>query len=174
MASRRLPEAASATPRSALTKACSAGSLASTTSATSAVTARRHWRSRRIKVVADGNLDPNILTPVTVTVRLKDGRELARTIDTVHGNPATPMSREAHLAKFRRNFSSALNPLPRDAVQDRAFGGFAGFRRPFGPCTVKVHGSQMPSDGKCRMALICAVVAHDHIARDGIAQLWVV
>jgi 2-methylcitrate dehydratase PrpD len=67
---------------------------------------------RRIKLVVDGNPDPNALTPVTVTVRLKDGRELSRTIDTVYGNPAKPMSREAHLAKFRGNFQSAFNPLP--------------------------------------------------------------
>jgi aconitate decarboxylase len=67
---------------------------------------------RRIKVVVDGNPDPNALTPITVRVRLKDGRELWCTIDTVYGNPAKPMSREAHLAKFRRNFESALNPLP--------------------------------------------------------------
>ena len=69
--------------------------------------------ARRIAVVVDGNPDANALTPVTVTVRLKDGREFARTIDTVYGNPKKPMSREAHLAKFRRNFESALNPLPR-------------------------------------------------------------
>jgi aconitate decarboxylase len=67
---------------------------------------------QRIKVVVDGNPDPNALTPITVTVRLKSGRELSRTIETVYGNPAKPMSREAHVAKFRRNFASALNPLP--------------------------------------------------------------
>jgi 2-methylcitrate dehydratase PrpD len=67
---------------------------------------------RRIEVVADGTTDPNALTPVTVTVHLKGGGKLSRTIDTVYGNPAKPMSREAHLAKFRRNFRSALNPLP--------------------------------------------------------------
>lgn len=67
---------------------------------------------RRIEVVADGTKDPNALTPVTVTVRLKGGGKLSRTIDTVYGNPAKPMSRKAHLAKFHRNFRSALNPLP--------------------------------------------------------------
>ena len=67
---------------------------------------------RRIKVVVDGNPNPNALTPITVRIRLKDGRELSRTIDTVYGNPARPMSREAHVRKFRRNFASALNPLP--------------------------------------------------------------
>ena len=67
---------------------------------------------KRIKMVVDHNPDPNALTPITVVVRLKEGRELSRTIHTVYGNPAKPMSREAHLAKFRRNFERALNPLP--------------------------------------------------------------
>ncbi len=69
---------------------------------------------RRIKAVVDGNPDANALTPITVVVRLKDGRALSRTIDTVYGNPAKPMTREAHLAKFRHNFETALLPLPPD------------------------------------------------------------
>jgi aconitate decarboxylase len=75
--------------------------------------------ARRIKVLVDNNPDPNALTPVTVSVRLRDGRALSRSLDLVYGNPAKPMSREAHLAKFRRNVGSALKPLPRknaDAV----------------------------------------------------------
>jgi aconitate decarboxylase len=67
---------------------------------------------RRIKVVVDGNPNPNALTPVSVRICLHDGREFSRTIDTVYGNPARPMSREAHLTKFRRNLAAALNPLP--------------------------------------------------------------
>ena len=63
-------------------------------------------------MIVDGNPNPNALTPITVRIRLKDGREVSCTIDTVYGNPARPMSREAHVHKFRRNFASALNPLP--------------------------------------------------------------
>jgi aconitate decarboxylase len=70
--------------------------------------------ARRIKAIVDANPDPNALTPVCVSVRLSDGRELSRTIDTVYGNPAKPMSREAHLGKFRRNFGLALNRLPNE------------------------------------------------------------
>jgi 2-methylcitrate dehydratase PrpD len=72
---------------------------------------------RRIKVVVDGNPNPNALTPITVKIRLKDGRELSRRIDTVYGNPARPLSREAHLGKFRRNFAFALNPLPAENAE---------------------------------------------------------
>ena len=67
---------------------------------------------RKIQVLKDDNPDPNAMTPVTVSVRLNDGRDLSRSIDTVYGNPAKPMTREAHLNKFRRNFASALNPMP--------------------------------------------------------------
>ena len=67
---------------------------------------------KRIAAVIDDNPDPNAMTPVTVSVRLTDGRVLSRTVETVYGNPAKPMTRDAHLAKFRRNFAAALNPLP--------------------------------------------------------------
>ncbi len=68
--------------------------------------------ARRIVTTVDHNPDPNALTPVTVSVTLNDGRRLSRTIETVYGNPAKPMSRDAHLAKFRRNFESSRDPLP--------------------------------------------------------------
>jgi len=84
--------------------------------------ARRHdpdtlALARRIAVVVDGNPDPNALTPVSIAVRLKDGRVFNRTIDTVYGNPAKPMSRAAHLEKFRRNFVSSRHPLPADNAE---------------------------------------------------------
>ena len=50
------------------------------------------------------------MTPVTVSVRLNDGRDLSCSIDTVYGNPAKPMTREAHLNKFRRNFEFGPQP----------------------------------------------------------------
>jgi len=58
--------------------------------------------SRRIKAITEGNLDQNALTPIMV--RLRDSRELSRTIATVYGNI---ISREAHLAKFHRDLASA-------------------------------------------------------------------
>jgi 2-methylcitrate dehydratase PrpD len=67
---------------------------------------------RRISVTADDNPDPNALTPITVTVSLTDGRALTKTLDVVYGNPAKPISREAHLEKFRRNLAYAVGDLP--------------------------------------------------------------
>lgn len=63
----------------------------------------------RIDVRDDG--DPNALTPVTVEITLRDGTRWSEHIATVYGNPARPMSREAHLAKFRRNMQSARSPI---------------------------------------------------------------
>jgi 2-methylcitrate dehydratase PrpD len=70
---------------------------------------------RRVTVATDDNPDPNALTPVTVTVVLEDGREHRVTVDTVYGSPAKPMSRDAHLAKFRENWVSGAMPLPEAA-----------------------------------------------------------
>ncbi|MEQ9333369.1 MmgE/PrpD family protein [Thalassobaculum sp.] len=66
----------------------------------------------RIAIAPDDNQDPNALTPVTVTVRLHSGAELARGIEVVYGNPAKPLTREAHLAKFRGNLGFAAGPVP--------------------------------------------------------------
>ena len=60
----------------------------------------------------DANPDPNALTPVTVEVRLDGGARHQITLDIVYGNPGNPMTREAHLAKFRRNWQAAARPLP--------------------------------------------------------------
>ena len=66
----------------------------------------------RIAIRPNDNPDPNALTPVTVTVRLHSGAELSRGIEVVYGNPAKPLTREAHLAKFRGNLGFAAGPVP--------------------------------------------------------------
>ncbi len=66
---------------------------------------------RRIAIEADDNPDKNALTPVTVTVALKGGAVHEITMEVVYGNPAKPMTRDAHLDKFRRNWSLAARPL---------------------------------------------------------------
>jgi 2-methylcitrate dehydratase PrpD len=74
--------------------------------------------AQRISLSADGNPDPNALAPVTVIVRLHDGARHDLRITDVYGSPARPMSREAHLAKFRVNWISGARPLP-EAVGER-------------------------------------------------------
>ncbi|MEQ9639754.1 MAG: MmgE/PrpD family protein [Alphaproteobacteria bacterium] len=66
----------------------------------------------RIEVIAVDNPDPNALVPITVELKTRDGRTLSETVDVIYGNPAKPMSREAHLAKFRRNLANAARPVP--------------------------------------------------------------
>jgi aconitate decarboxylase len=66
---------------------------------------------RRIEVLADGNEDPNALTPITVTVREKNGTQHVRTLSTIYGHPDKPMSRDAWVVKFTRNLGLAREPL---------------------------------------------------------------
>ena len=73
--------------------------------------------ARRITVEIDDNPDPNALTPLTVDVALQNGDRHTITLDVVYGNPAKPMRREDHLAKFRRNGASAARPLDTDGLE---------------------------------------------------------
>lgn len=66
--------------------------------------------------VVDGG-DPNALTPVEVEIALRDGRHLIHRLDIVLGNPAKPLSREAHVAKFRSNAAAALVPPSPERVE---------------------------------------------------------
>jgi 2-methylcitrate dehydratase PrpD len=71
--------------------------------------------ARRIRLSANDNSDPNALTPVSVTVRLMDGTTHEALVREVYGSPAKPMGREAHLAKFRANWTSGARSLPEAA-----------------------------------------------------------
>ncbi len=68
--------------------------------------------ARRIAVTVDDNPDPNALTPVAVTVTLRDGREFAASQSIIYGNPQKPMTRDAHLAKFHTNWRAGAVALP--------------------------------------------------------------
>ena len=65
----------------------------------------------RFEVRADGNPDPNALGPVTVEMAMMGGQRHAIAVEHVSGSPARPLSREAHLAKFRRNWTSGARRL---------------------------------------------------------------
>jgi len=66
---------------------------------------------RRISIEVDDNPNKNALTPVTVAVVSKDVSTRKITMDVVYGNPAKPMTREAHIEKYRRNWGLAARPL---------------------------------------------------------------
>ena len=73
--------------------------------------------ARRFEVLIDNNPDPNALVPIGVEITLKSGARHKATLDVVYGNPAKPMTREAHLAKFRRNWTAGARPLPADGCE---------------------------------------------------------
>jgi 2-methylcitrate dehydratase PrpD len=72
----------------------------------------RHALAARIHVVRDGNPAVNALAPQRVEVRLADGHLLGMDLPAVLGAPGRPLTRERHLAKFRRASASGLRPLP--------------------------------------------------------------
>jgi len=74
--------------------------------------------ARRFEMEVDGNPDPNALGPVTVTVLLRDGRHHEARISQMYGSPANPMSRDAHLAKFRQNWVSGAHRLDEHAGEE--------------------------------------------------------
>lgn len=82
---------------------------------------RPHDLARRIDLVADDNPDPNALAPQAVSARLNDGRTLRVDIPHTLGSPERPLSREQHLAKFRRCWSCGVQLLA-DEAADRLIG----------------------------------------------------
>jgi 2-methylcitrate dehydratase PrpD len=65
---------------------------------------RRLALAARVALRTDDNPDENALAPVRVAVTLRDGTSHKIGLDQVYGGPARPMSPDAHLAKFRRNW----------------------------------------------------------------------
>lgn len=70
-----------------------------------------HALAARITVGVDGNPDPNAVGPQRVTVRLRGGRELGRTVEYAIGDPRRPLPRERQLEKFWRCWCGAARPL---------------------------------------------------------------
>ncbi|UYN96272.1 MAG: MmgE/PrpD family protein [Enhydrobacter sp.] len=73
-----------------------------------------HDIARRVRVSSDGNPDPNALAPQRVVVRLRDGTQHAWSCETMLAHPARALTRDQHLAKFRRCLEFAADPLPPD------------------------------------------------------------
>jgi 2-methylcitrate dehydratase PrpD len=73
--------------------------------------AKTHELAKRITMEADDNADPNGLVPQQVVITLKDGTVLRWHCDVMLANPARRLTREQHLAKFRRCLDFAHRPL---------------------------------------------------------------
>lgn len=63
--------------------------------------------SRRVECHLDGNPDPNALGPQTITLTLRDGSVLERTVDAPLGSPDNPLTAEQRIDKVRRCFAAA-------------------------------------------------------------------
>jgi aconitate decarboxylase len=79
---------------------------------------QRQALAGRIRVVPDGNPSLNALAPQRVEVQLHDGSQHAVDLPAVLGAPGRPLSRERHLAKFRRAASSGAQPLAARRIED--------------------------------------------------------
>ena len=67
--------------------------------------------ARRVTVTRVEHANPNALLPQQVEVRLRDGRVLSHRVEAMLASPARPLSRDAHLAKFRGCWAYAAAPL---------------------------------------------------------------
>lgn len=75
--------------------------------------------AQRVRVAVNDVQDPNALVPQRLLIRLRDGASHEWRCDTMLANPARPLTREQHLAKFHRCWSFAADPLgPADALVD--------------------------------------------------------
>lgn len=67
----------------------------------------------RVRVELDEtNQDENAMGPVRLDLRLTDGRTHTTTVEHALGHPENPLSREQHLAKFRRCWEAGAGRLP--------------------------------------------------------------
>ena len=74
--------------------------------------------ANRVSIEVRDAGDPNALTPVEVEVTLKNGARHAARMDVIYGNPAKPMTREEHVAKFVGNAAAAARPCAAGAGRD--------------------------------------------------------
>jgi 2-methylcitrate dehydratase PrpD len=72
--------------------------------------ARTNALASLVRVQLDSNPDPNALVPQHLAVRLRDGRELLWTCQSMLASAERPLTQEQHLAKFRRCCAFAERP----------------------------------------------------------------
>ena len=77
-----------------------------------------HELAQRIRVIRDtDNHDENAMTPVRLRIRLKSGQMYEQSVERALGHPDNPLSREQHLAKFRRCWEAGASHLPPASCQ---------------------------------------------------------
>ncbi|ETS77751.1 hypothetical protein PFICI_09813 [Pestalotiopsis fici W106-1] len=76
-----------------------------------------HHLAKRVSMVSDNQGGPNDLLPVSVEMRLTNGEVKSWTCDQMLASPARRLTREQHLAKFRRCWEFSAEPLS-DTARD--------------------------------------------------------
>lgn len=66
--------------------------------------------------VLDGG-DPNALAPIGIEILLHDGTRLSGLVEAVYGSPEKPMTRAAHLDKFRQNCRDGRSAFPPEQME---------------------------------------------------------
>jgi len=70
-----------------------------------------HDLATRVTVVVDDNPDQNALMPQRVQVTLRSGARHEMRLPSTFGHPDCPLTRDQHLAKFRRCWTYGAKPL---------------------------------------------------------------
>ena len=70
-----------------------------------------HALAARVTTRSDGSSAPNALAPQSLTVHLRNGTTLSWRCETMLANPARPLTRSQHLAKFNRCLDFAAEAL---------------------------------------------------------------
>ena len=67
--------------------------------------------ARKVEVIQDDNPDLNALNPQHISITLKSGSHLEITLDSVYGDPVTPLTDDENIEKFNRCCSRSKFPL---------------------------------------------------------------
>jgi 2-methylcitrate dehydratase PrpD len=74
-----------------------------------------HALAARVRTIEDGTTNQSALAPQSVTIRLRSGEELHWACESMLASPTRRLTREQHLAKFRRCWDFAEGTLPEAA-----------------------------------------------------------
>ena len=75
-----------------------------------------HELAARVGIHLNTNPDPNALAPQSLIVTLENGKQLTWSCETMLANPARPLTRHQHLAKFHRCVDFSATEMPANTI----------------------------------------------------------